>query len=95
MNYSWHDFIGNIGVAVVILCYLALQLERIDSRSVLYSALNGFGAALVTLSLMFEFNLSAFVVEVFWVLISVYGIVRQLKAKNALRRTRTDGTAEP
>ena len=95
MDYSWHDLVGNIGVAVVILTYLALQLERIDSRSVLYSSLNGFGAALVTLSLMFEFNLSAFVVEVFWVLISVYGIVRQLKTKNALRRTRTGGTAEP
>ncbi len=95
MNYSWHDLVGNIGVAVIILSYLALQLERIDSRSVLYSTLNGFGAALVALSLMFEFNLSAFVVEVFWVLISVYGIVRQLKAKNALRRTGTSGTAEP
>ncbi len=95
MNYSWYDFVGNIGVAVVILAYLALQLERLDSRSVLYSTLNGIGAALVTLSLMFEFNLSAFVVEVFWFLISVYGIVRQLKAKNALRRTRSSGTAEP
>jgi multidrug transporter EmrE-like cation transporter len=95
MAYSWHDLVGNIGVAVVILSYLALQLERIDSRSVLYSALNGIGAALVTLSLMFEFNLSAFVVEVFWVLISVYGIVRQLKIKNALRLTRTSGAAEP
>jgi len=95
MNYSWYDFIGNIGVALVILTYLALQLERLDSRSVLYSALNGIGAALVALSLMFEFNLSAFVVEVFWLLISVYGIVRQLKAKNALRRATTSGTAEP
>ena len=95
MNYSWHDFIGNIGVAVIILSYLALQLERIDSRSVLYSALNAIGAALVTLSLLFEFNLSAFVVEVFWVLISVYGIVRQLKARNALQRISASRAAEP
>ena len=41
---------------------MGLQLERIDSRSILYSALNGVGAVLVILSLLVEFNLSAFVI---------------------------------
>ncbi len=35
MDYGWHDIVGNIGVAVIILSYLALQLERIDVRSFL------------------------------------------------------------
>jgi len=87
MDYGWHDFIGNIGVAVIILSYLALQLERIDSRSYLYSTLNGAGAILVILSLMFEFNLSAFIVEAFWFLISLLGIIRRLNAN----KTRTSG----
>lgn len=78
MEYSWHDFIGNIGVAVIILSYLALQLERIDSRGFLFSALNGAGAVLVIFSLTFEFNLSAFIIEAFWLLISLFGIVRRL-----------------
>ena len=85
MDYGWHDFIGNIGVAVIILSYLALQLERIDSRSFLYSILNGIGAVLVILSLMVEFNLSAFVIEAFWVLISVYGIIRRFRTIGVIR----------
>ena len=83
MNYGWHDLVGNIGVAMIILSYLALQLERLDSRSFLYSVLNGMGAALVILSLLVEFNLSAFVIEAFWVLISIYGIVRRVRTKGA------------
>jgi hypothetical protein len=81
MDYGWHDLAGNLGVAVIILSYLGLQLERIDSRSLLYSALNGIGAVLVILSLLVEFNLSAFVIEIFWVLISIFGIVNRLRAK--------------
>ena len=77
MDYGWHDFAGNVGAAVIILSYLALQLERIDSRGYLYSTLNGTGAVLVMLSLMFEFNLSAFVVEAFWFLVSSMGIIRR------------------
>ena len=81
MDYGWHGFLGNLGVAMIILSYMALQLERIDSRSILYSALNVIGAVLVILSLLVEFNLSALVIEVFWVLISILGIVRRLRAK--------------
>jgi len=94
MDYSWHDFIGNIGVAVIILSYLALQLERIDSRSFLFSTLNGAGAVLVIISLMFEFNLSAFVIEAFWFLVSLLGIVRRLKSNNALHKMRTNSAAD-
>jgi len=82
MDYGWHDFIGNIGVAVIILCYLALQLERIDSRSFLFSTLNGIGAILVIISLMFEFNLSAFIIEAFWFQVSLIGIIRRFKANH-------------
>ncbi len=81
MDYGWHDFIGNLGVAVIILSYLALQLERVDSRSYLYSMANGMGAVLVLVSLLVEFNLSAFIIETFWVLISIFGIVRRSRAR--------------
>ena len=83
MDYGWHDFAGNVGVALVIGCYLALQLERIDARSVAYSALNGAGAALVVVSLLVEFNLSAFIVEGFWLLISLYGLFNRLARRRS------------
>ena len=81
MSYHWHDVLGNVGVATILGTYLALQIERLDARTPLYSVLNGVGAGLITLSLCFDFNLSAFVVEVAWVAVSLYGLVRALRTQ--------------
>ena len=76
MSYTWTDLVGNLGVALVILAYLGLQLERLDARGLAYSAANAVGAAMILVSLSRDFNLSAVVIEVFWVGISLLGIWR-------------------
>jgi hypothetical protein len=82
MQYAWYDVIGSTGVGIIILTYIFLQLERIKSESLIYSVLNGLGAALIVFSLFYSFNFSAFIVESLWVLISIYGIVKYfLKGK--------------
>ena len=73
---AWYDAIGLAGVALMIAAYALLQTQRLAAESAWFSALNGAGAALVLLSLVFEFNLSAFIVEFFWLVISVYGLWR-------------------
>jgi predicted membrane protein len=76
LAYAWYDFAGNIGVGLMVLGYLLLQSEKISSRDLSYSLMNGVGALLVVISLLYQFNLSAFLVEVFWLLISIYGLIR-------------------
>lgn len=76
MHYSWYDLVGNIGVATIVITYLLLQLNKIDSVGLAYSLFNGLGASLVIVSLLFEFNISAFAIEFFWLLISLVGIAR-------------------
>lgn len=76
MQFAWFDIIGSIGVFVIILTYVLLQAERIRSEQLIYSTLNAVGATLIVFSLFFNFNFSAFIVEFFWILISVYGIVK-------------------
>jgi hypothetical protein len=61
-GYAWHDVLGNLGVLLILGTYAALQLGRVDAAAMRYSALNALGAGLITLSLLFDFNLSAFVV---------------------------------
>ena len=78
MNYSWFDLIGNIGVLLMVIAYLLLQVQRISSTAVSYLALNVIGAVMVIISLTFRFNLSAFLMEAFWLLISLYGLARTL-----------------
>jgi chromate transport protein ChrA len=76
MQYAWYDFVGTIGTAVIIVTYILLQTERIKSSSLIYSLLNAAGAAMIIVSLLFSFNFSAFMVEFFWLLISLFGIVK-------------------
>jgi hypothetical protein len=81
MNYGLMDLVGNTGVLMLMLTYLALQLGRIKSADLSYSVLNAVGASLIVASLVVDFNLSALLIEVFWVLISFIGIGRHLRLK--------------
>lgn len=83
MSYSWPDFVGNVGVSMVLLSYFLLQLDRIDPKSLGYSVLNAIGAVLICFSLYFNFNLSSFIIEIFWLGISLFGIYRVLRATPA------------
>lgn len=76
MQYAWYDFVGSIGVGIIIFTYILLQTGKIRSESLAYSLLNAAGASLIIISLIYNFNFSAFIVEFFWVLISLYGIVK-------------------
>ncbi len=84
MDYSWFDLIGNIGVLLMVVAYLLLQLEKLSSSAVSYLLLNALGATLVIISLKFRFNLSAFLMEAFWLLISLYGLTKPLFAKRTV-----------
>lgn len=80
IEYGWHDLMGNIGVLLIVGAYFALQSGRLVSTHVSYSLLNGFGAILILVSLYFEFNLSAFIIECLWLVISIYGLVKRVVA---------------
>ncbi|MBA3354083.1 MAG: hypothetical protein H0U23_16960 [Blastocatellia bacterium] len=75
---KWYDVIGTLGVAVIIITYVLLQIERVRSDQLIYSLLNAFGAALILVSLYFDFNFPSLVVEFFWLLISLFGIGKYL-----------------
>jgi hypothetical protein len=82
MKYSWFDLVGNVGVAILLVTYLLLQLGKLDAHRFAYSALNALGAGLIALSLLFSFNMSAFMIETFWVAISLFGIYRYFRSVN-------------
>lgn len=81
MSYAWYDILGTLGVALIVLTYILLQLERIRSEQLLYSLLNAAGALLILVSLYFSFNFPSFIVEFFWLLISLFGVGKYLRQK--------------
>ena len=88
LDYTWVDLVGNIGVLLMVVAYLLLQLGRLPSSAPSYSLLNAIGAFLVMASLWFDFNLSAFLMEAFWFLISLFGLLRPFLSKTAARTAR-------
>lgn len=82
------DLIGLLGVALILIAYFALQTERIAAEDWRFSAINGLGAILIMISLYYTFNLASFVIEIFWLMISLYGLWK------AWRRRVAGGPAE-
>ena len=80
---NWYDILGTIGVGVIVVTYLLLQLGRIKSEQLVYSLLNGVGAALILISLYYDFNLPSVIVEAFWLVISIFGILKYLVARTS------------
>ena len=71
-----YNIIGSLGAGMIIIVYLLLQLEKIKATHLMFPIVNAIGAALLLVSLMYDFNLPAFIIEVFWLLISFVGIFR-------------------
>ena len=90
MKYGFLDLVGLIGAVMLMIAYLMLQLNKLSSDGLAYSLLNAIGASLIVVSLLVNFNLSAFIIEVFWILISFVGIYRYFRHK-ALRSETLDG----
>ena len=82
---AWFDLAGFIGVVLIVIAYLLLQLDKLPSSSLSYSLLNAAGALLISVSILFKFNASAFLIEVFWFLISLIGLYKWFVSRKRLR----------
>ncbi len=88
MNLFWHDWAGYIGVAFVLLAYLLLQAHKIRGNGLTYQLLNVLGAIGVILSLVFGLgpvNWPAFLMELAWIVIGVFGIVHAARMRRQAR----------
>lgn len=68
--------IGILGVAFYLGSYAALQFGLIQGRGYLYPSLNIVAAGLVGISLLEAYNLSSLLIQISWIAISIYGILR-------------------
>lgn len=73
------DIIGNIGVVCFLAGFFLLQKGKLLHSDLSYLGLNLCGAVLLMGSLLIHWNLSAFLLEAAWALISIYGIYTSLK----------------
>ena len=79
---SFTDFLGLIGVVAVSIAFFLLQAQKLSAHGATYLLLNLLGAILVMVSLWYSWNLSSFVIELIWAVVSIYGLwkLRQNKS---------------
>lgn len=73
--------IGTAGVVLILVAYFMIQSDRIHKHGFAYSFMNLLGAALILISLMHEWNLPSVIMELFWLIISVYGLIKWWKLR--------------
>ena len=83
LQLAWYDWIGLAGTLMVLLAFFLLQAGRLPGNGIAYQLLNLFGAAGVLVSLLGTFNPAVFLLELTWVLISAYGIMRTLRNRSS------------
>ena len=75
------DLLGLVGSLIIIAAYFATQRGWVEASDWRFPLANLIGAGLILASLMFAWNLAAFVIEVFWIAISIYGLMRAVATR--------------
>ena len=73
--------VGLVGVGFILVAYFANQQRWLRSEDWRFPEANLVGSLLIMVSLYAEWNLPSVVIEVFWIAISVYGLVNRPRAE--------------
>jgi hypothetical protein len=68
---------GLIGTAIIVVAYWLNQRGSLGSDDRRFALANLIGALLIMASFVTAWNLPAVVIEVFWIAISLYGLMRR------------------
>ena len=85
IEMDFFQWLGFAGMICIVLAYFLLQLGMYDIHALNYQLLNLIGAIALIIYLLVHFNLGSFLIEVFWIMITVYGVFKTVrhKRKNA------------
>ena len=93
MSLQWYDFVGLAGVGFVLVSFFLLQAGKLNGDSLGYQFANLFGAIFILVSIFasdaaLKDVISATVMQLAWIAISLYGLWRGTKARAARFRNR-------
>lgn len=74
VSFDLFDIVGLIGSACILLAYFLLQQGKLSGESKKYFLMNAIGAFLVLISLYYDFNLAAAILESTWLIVSLLGL---------------------
>ena len=78
------DTIGIIGVALILVAYYLVTHGRVQADQLSFHGMNFLGAILIFVSLMHTPNIPSIILEICWIIISLMGMRKALKARKEL-----------
>ena len=79
-------FIGLVGVVIILWVYCLVIKGKISAEKLAFSLFNSIGSIFILISLLHKMNVASFVIEVAWLLISLWGVfswcLKQRKLKS-------------
>ncbi|WP_171097768.1 hypothetical protein [Ruegeria sp. HKCCD7255] len=77
------DAIGSFGALIVVAAYFATQMRMMNSDDLAFPVVNLLGSVMIVYSLVYNFNLASMLIEGFWILISIVGIVQHIRLRRS------------
>ena len=74
-----YDSIGIVGVVFLLVSYILFQSSKLNIYY--FSFFNVIGSSLIIINLLYKWNLSSFLIEFGWLIISIYGVFKHFKNK--------------
>jgi len=94
MNYSiltdLHilEIAGIVGFCLYVVNYVLLTCKILNAEDKTFFVINGCAASMVLMGLMVSFNLASALIQVFWITISMFGILIRLRGTPKAPQTR-------
>jgi hypothetical protein len=66
---------------LIVLAYFLTQTEKIKPTELIFTHINLTGSVFLLISLLIDFNLASFILEIVWISISLYGYYKYFKNK--------------
>lgn len=85
IQIAWPTIVGIIGTLLVLLAFFLLQARKLHGNGAVYQLLNAIGAAAIIVSLVYQFNLASMLLEIAWLLISLYGLAIGIRHRRQAR----------
>ena len=80
---TYNDWMGNIGVGLVLLAYFFNTMKMIPENGKLFYLLNFIGGGLSCYAAVLIIFWPFVILEAIWTVISIYGVLKNLKTGNA------------
>lgn len=82
LGEQYSNIVGILGVVLTLAAYYLLNVGKMSPDDKSYLFLNLIGSIMILFSLLFDWNLASFLVEIAWVFISLVGIYRAFYKRN-------------